>query len=217
MREILSYFLRSEESMNNLLLECDKNKWKQGLVYWASVAVLLGFLTMAAYRLNGIEIIQVIGVDLREILQNSAGVDINEGIIWLVSAFISIAQSLITVGFKFLIWGCTLYIATLILKDRVGIYQIVLLSMFSMLTWLSAQVIGVIAVMIVSICSVEIINEMALGISMILEYWYLILLAIGYSIAARCTFFKAGAVILIIQAIYWGISSAIPALQGILG
>lgn len=217
MSEILSYFFNPEESMNKLLLECDKDKWKQGLLYWGLIAILLGFLTMAAYRLNGINILQVIGVDLSQELRSIMGREMNEGIVWIASALISIFQSLLTVGVKFLIWGCVLYIGKTLVKDRVGIYQIVLLSMFSMLTWLTAQLLTVIAVMITSVCSIQIINEMVIGISMILEYWYLILLAIGYSIAAGCTFFKGGVVILAIQALFWWVSSVMPVLQSVLG
>lgn len=217
MSEILSYFFSPEESMNKLLLECDRDKWKQGLMNWGLVIVLLGFLTMAAYRVSGIDISAVLGINLETSLNGILGSQTSEGLIWLIAAFISMIESFIVIAVKFLIWSCALYIVNLLLKDGLDLYQIILLAIFGMLVWLTAQVFAVIAVMIASICSIGIINEMVSGISMILEYWYLILLAIGYSVGTRCTFFKGGAVILLIQAIFWGISGAVPALQSVLG
>lgn len=63
----------------------------------------------------------------------------------------------------------------------------------------------------------DFINQMLVGISMILEYWYLIVLAIGLTFATRSTFLKGGMIVLIIQGLFWMLGSMIPWLQVVLG
>lgn len=217
MGEILSYFVSPEDSMGKLLLTRDKDKWKQGLLYWMMIAVLLGFLTVSAYRLNGIGLTEVLGDNLGQTMTEMLGAELNEGIVWLTTAIVSVIQSLIIVGVRFIAWSIMLYIANLILGQKLKIYDIVLLSMFTMVTWLAAEVVTVIAILIASICPIAIINQMVVGISMILDYWYLVLLAIGFAIVSKSTFLKSGMVILVIQGIFWGLGSIAPVLQVMLG
>lgn len=217
MGEILSYFVSPEDSMGKLLLTRDKDKWKQGLLYWMMIAVLLGFLTVSAYRLNGIGLTEVLGDNLGQTMTEMLGAELNEGIVWLTTAVVSVIQSLIIVGVRFIAWSIMLYLANLILGQKLKIYDIVLLSMFTMVTWLAAEVVTVIAILIASICPIAIINQMVVGISMILDYWYLVLLAIGFAIVSKSTFLKSGMVILVIQGIFWGLGSIAPVLQVMLG
>lgn len=217
MSEILSYFFNPEESMSGLLIEENKNKWKDGLKYWAMIAVLLGFLTMAVYRISGIHITDVIGSSLEGVISGVVGPNTHEGVAWLVLVLVSIVQTLIIVTIKFLVWAAMLYLASSILGERISIYEAVLISMFSVVVWVAAQLMSVIVILIVSIMPIQMINQILLGLSMILNYWYLILMAIGFTIATRSTFLKGGLVVLVIQGLFWALGSVLPILQTILG
>lgn len=221
MNEILSYFFRPEESVSTLLIEKNKDKWKQGVLSWIMSAILLGFLTMAVYRLNVISIVDILvdilGSNNESLIQSILYMQVNEGVVWLISAIILILKVIIMVGFKFILWAVALYIASCILKQRLKLYDVVLLSIFAMSNWLAAQIFTIITLMIASICPIDIINQMLVGLSMILGYWYLIILAIGFAIQTRSTFLKGGLVILTVQCTCWILASLVPTLQIVLG
>lgn len=217
MSEILSYFFNPEESMSGLLIEENKNKWKDGLKYGVMITVLLGFLTMAVYRISGIPIADVIGSSLEKVISGLVGTNTHEGFAWLVLALVSIVQTLFIVMIKFLVWAAMLYLASSILGERISIYEAVLISMFSVVVWVAAQLISVIVILIISIMPLQVINQILLGLSMILNYWYLILMAIGFTIATKSTFLKGSLAVLVIQGVFWALGSVFPILQTILG
>lgn len=214
MNEIMSYFFNPEESMELLLSESNKNKWKDGVVKWLLVAIVAGLLTIMTYRMSGVEIA---GIQEAAILQNILGVNNQEGIIWLGVSVANIIETLLIAVIRTLVWAGLLYVANKILKDELSLYEVLLMSIFCILTWITSQIFSSIALMISMVCSVQVINEMLLGIVMILGYWYLIVFIIGYSVATRSTFLKSGAIVLIIQGIFWGVANAFPVLQVILG
>lgn len=217
MSEILSYFFNPEASMDLLISEANKNKWKDGFLKWGMITVLAGLLTIVMYRVSGVSLDSIQGTYYGTIIENTIGLNNNEGIVWLCMAIISIIETLLIAVIKLGIWTALLYIANRLLKDNISLYQIFLMSIFCILTWLTAQVFSNIATIIVMFSSVSIINEMLLGIGMILGYWYLVIFIIGYSIAAESTFLKGGLVILVIQGILWGASNMFPVLQVVLG
>lgn len=210
----MSYFFNPEESMELLLSESNKNKWKDGVVKWLLVAIVAGLLTIMTYRMSGVEIA---GIQEAAILQNILGVNNQEGIIWLGVSVANIIETLLIAVIRTLVWAGLLYVANKILKDELSLYEVLLMSIFCILTWITSQIFSSIALMISMVCSVQVINEMLLGIVMILGYWYLIVFIIGYSVATRSTFLKSGAIVLIIQGIFWGVANAFPVLQVILG
>ena len=214
MNEIMSYFFNPEESMELLLSESNKNKWKDGVVKWLLVAIVAGLLTIMTYRMSGVEIA---GIQEAAILQNILGVNNQEGIIWLGVSVANIIETLLIAVIRTLVWAGLLYVANKILKDELSLYEVLLMSIFCILTWITSQIFSSIALMISMVCSVQVINEMLLGIVMILGYWYLIVFIIGYSVATRSTFLKSGTIVLIIQGIFWGVANAFPVLQVILG
>lgn len=214
MNEIMSYFFNPEESMELLLSESNKNKWKDGIVKWLLVAIVAGLLTIITYRMSGVEIA---GIQEAAILQNILGGNNQEGIIWLGVSVANIIETLLIAVIRTLVWTGLVYAANKILKDELSLYEIFLMSIFCILTWITSQIFSSIALIISMVCSVQVINEMLLGVAMILGYWYLIVFIIGYSIAARSTFLKSGAIVLIIQGIFWGVANAFPVLQVILG
>ena len=214
MNEIMSYFFNPEESMELLLSESNKNKWKDGVVKWLLVAIVAGLLTIMTYRMSGVEIA---GIQEAAILENILGVNNQEGIIWLGVSVANIIETLLIAVIRTLVWAGLLYVANKILKDELSLYEVLLMSIFCILTWITSQIFSSIALMISMVCSVQVINEMLLGIVMILGYWYLIVFIIGYSVATRSTFLKSGTIVLIIQGIFWGVANAFPVLQVILG
>ena len=214
MNEIMSYFFNPEESMELLLSESNKNKWKDGVVKWLLVAIVTGLLTIMTYRMSGVEIA---GIQEAAILENILGVNNQEGIIWLGVSVANIIETLLIAVIRTLVWAGLLYVANKILKDELSLYEVLLMCIFCILTWITSQIFSSIALMISMVCSVQVINEMLLGIVMILGYWYLIVFIIGYSVATRSTFLKSGAIVLIIQGIFWGVANAFPVLQVILG
>ncbi len=214
MSELLGYILRPEESISMLLIERDRSKWKQILLYGMMLVVLLGLSTMATYRLSGVGISDIPEANL---IQKTVGVQMSEGVVWITSAIILMMKTLVIVVFKFIVWSVILYLVGRIMKKELKVYDIILLGMIAMQTRLVAQIITVIAVTITTFCPIFFINQMLVGIAMILDYWYLIILAIGFTVLTRSTFLKGGMVILVIQGIFWMSGSMVPWLQVILG
>lgn len=217
MSEILSYFLNPEESMSGLLIEENKNKWKDGLKYWAMITILLGFLTMAVYRISGAGIVDIVGSSVEEVISGLVGAQTHEGIVWLTLVLVSIVRTLIIITIKFLVWAAMLYLASLILGVGINPYKAILISMFSVVVWVAAQLISVIVILIASIMPIQMITEILMSLSMLLSYWYLILMAMGFTIAIKSTFLKGGLVVLVIQGLFWALGNVIPILQIILG
>ncbi len=205
MSELLGYILRPEESISTLLIERDRSKWKQILLYGMMLVVLLGLSTMATYRLSGVGISDIPEANF---IQKTFGVQMSEGVVWITSAI---------VAFKFIVWSVILYLVGRIMKKELKVYDIILLGMVAMQTRLVAQIITVIAVTITTFCPIFFINQMLVGIAMILDYWYLIILAIGFTVLTRSTFLKGGMSILVIQGIFWMLGNMVPWLQVILG
>lgn len=217
MSELLGYILRPEESISTLLIERDRSKWKQILLYWIRLVVLLGLSTMATYRLSGVGISDILGTNFIDLIHSTFGVQMSEGAVWITSTIILVMQTLVIVMFKFIIWSIVLYLVGMIIKKELKVYDVILLSMIAMQTRLVAQIITVIAVTIANFCPIFFINQMLVGIAMILDYWYLIVLAIGFTVLTRSTFLKGGMVILVIQGFFWLLGSMVPWLQVILG
>ena len=205
MSELLGYILRPEESISTLLIERDRSKWKQILLYGMMLVVLLGLSTMATYRLSGVGISDIPEANF---IQKTFVVQMSEGVVWITSAI---------VAFKFIVWSVILYLVGRIMKKELKVYDIILLGMVAMQTRLVAQIITVIAVTITTFCPIFFINQMLVGIAMILDYWYLIILAIGFTVLTRSTFLKGGMSILVIQGIFWMLGNMVPWLQVILG
>lgn len=217
MSEILGYFFNPEASMNGLLIEKNKTKWKDGLKYLIMTIILLGFLTMAVYRISGIPIIDIVGSSLEGRIRDIVGNDFNEGFTWIILVFTSIVQTLIIVVVRILVWSGILYLASSIQQKRIALYEVSLISMFSIVVWIASQIFGVIVILAISIIPIEIINQILAGLSTLLSYWHLVLLAIGFTIATKSTFLKGGLVVLMIQGGFWILGSMMPILYVLLG
>lgn len=217
MSEILSYFFNPEESMSGLLIEENKNKWRDGLRYLTMTIILLGFLTMAVYRISGMHIVDIVGSSLEGRINSLVGSNLNEGFAWIILVLVSIVQTFIIITVRFLAWMGMLYLASLILGERISLYEATLISMFSMVVWVIAQLFSVITVLIISIMPIQIINQILIGLSTLLSYWYLVLIAIGFTIATKSTFLKGGLGVLVIQGIFWMLGSMMPILHTLLG
>lgn len=217
MSEILSYFFNPEESMSGLLIEENKNKWRDGLKYLTMTIILLGFLTMAVYRISGMHIVDIVGSSLEGRINSLVGSNLNEGFAWIILVLVSIVQTFIIITVRFLAWMGMLYLASLILGERISLYEATLISMFSMVVWVIAQLFSVITVLIISIMPIQIINQILIGLSTLLSYWYLVLIAIGFTIATKSTFLKGGLGVLVIQGIFWMLGSMMPILHTLLG
>lgn len=217
MSEILSYFFNPEESMGGLLIEENKNKWRDGLRYLTMTIILLGFLTMAVYRISGMHIVDIVGSSLESRINGLVGSNFNKGFAWIILALVSIVQTFIIITVRFLAWMGMLYLASSILGERIILYEAILISMFSMIVWVTAQLFSVTTILIVSIMPIQIINQILIGLSTLLSYWYLVLIAIGFTIATKSTFLKGGLVVLGIQGVFWMLGSMMPILHPLLG
>lgn len=200
MSEILSYLLSPETSMSELLIGDNKNRWRSGLKYLVMTIVLLGLLTVAIHRINGL-----------------VSDDLNEGFDWIMQVIVFIVKTSIIVIVRCLAWTGMIYLANAILGGHANLYEASLISIFSMVAWVAAQIFGVITMLLVSIMPIQIINEILMGLSTLLNYWYLVLIAIGFTIATKSTFLKGGVVMLIIQGTFWMLGGMMPVLQFLLG
>lgn len=217
MGEILDYFFNPEASMDGLLIGENKNKWKDGLKYLVMTIILLGFLTMAVYRISGIHVVDIVGGFLGGRINNLVSSNLNEGFTWIILVIFSIVQTFIIITVRCLAWTGMLYLASSILGERVRFYEASLISMFSMVVWVTAKIFGVLTILIVSIMPIQIINEILMGLSTLLSYWYLVLMAIGFTIATKSNFLKGGVVTLVIQGVFWMLCGMMPILQTLLG
>ena len=217
MSEILGYIVSPEASMSGLLIGENKNKWKDGLKYLVMIVVLLGFLTMAAYRISGIHITDIVGDSLKGKLSGLGSTNFNEGFTWMILVIASIVQTSITITVRFLAWIGMIYLANSILGERINLYEAMLISMFSMVVWVTAQLFGMITMLVASIMPLQIINEILIGLSTLLSYWYLVLIAIGFTVATKSTFLRGGIVVLVIQGMFWMLGGMMPIFQTLLG
>ena len=217
MNEILGYFFYPEASMGRLLIQDNKNKWKDGLKYLTMTIVLLSFLTIAVYRVSGVHITDIVGSSLEGKINGFVGNHLNEGLTWITLVLVLMIQTCLISSVRMLAWLGMLYLASSILGKKISLYETILISMFSMVVWVAAQLFGVISILIVSIMPIEIINQMLIGLSTLLNYWYLVLMAIGFTIATRSTFFKGGLAVLVIQGVFWMLGSMMPILHTLLG
>ena len=217
MNEILGYFFHPEISMDILLNNNDKVKWRDGILKWVLVAILAGLLTIATYKVAGVDLGSLSTTYYGKIVEELVKSNVNEGVIWLILAIRSIGEILVSAIIRAGLWIGLLYIVSSILKDIISLRQIVNMSIFAILTWISSQVFLNIALCISMISPIQTINEMLIGLGMLLGYWYLILFIIGYSMISRSTFLKGGMVVLVIQGLLWGVSNAVPFLQIFLG
>lgn len=216
MREILGYFLHPETSIDELVNSEEKGKWKEGLFKWVLVAILAGFMTIVAYQVGGIKLSSLTG-NMGEILNEFMSKSDNEGMKWLVLVGVNIFRILLTAMVRTGLWVGLLYIVNKLLNSEIGLWQIIRISIYSILTWITSQLITAITMLIAMISPIGVISQMLLGLGSILGYWYLIVFIIGYSIMTRSTFFQGGVIIVVLQAILWGVGSNFPILQGILG
>ena len=217
MSEILGYLFSPEASMSELLIGKNKNKWRDALKYLAMTIVLLGLLTMAVHRISGLHITDIVGNSLEERINALVSTNFNEGFTWIIRVIVVIVQTSIMSTVRCLAWTGMIYLANIVLGERINLYEASLISIFSMVVWVTAQIFGVITILIVSIMPIQIINEILMGLSTLLSYWYLVLMAIGFTIATKGTFLKGGVVILIIQGIFWVLGGMMPILQALLG
>lgn len=217
MNEILGYFFHPEISMDILLNNNDKVKWRDGILKWVLVAILAGLLTIATYKVAGVDLGSLSTTYYGKIVEELVKSNVNEGVIWLILAIRSIGEILVSAIIRAGLWIGLIYIVSSILKDIISLRQIVNMSIFAILTWISSQVFLNIALCISMISPIQTINEMLIGLGMLLGYWYLILFIIGYSMISRSTFLKGGMVVLVIQGLLWGVSNAVPFLQIFLG
>ena len=217
MNEILGYFFHPEISMDILLNNNDKVKWRDGILKWVLVAILAGLLTIATYKVAGVDLGSLSTTYYGKIVEELVKSNVNEGVIWLILAIRSIGEILVSAIIRVGLWIGLIYIVSSILKDIISLRQIVNMSIFAILTWISSQVFLNIALCISMISPIQTINEMLIGLGMLLGYWYLILFIIGYSMISRSTFLKGGMVVLVIQGLLWGVSNAVPFLQIFLG
>lgn len=216
MNEILGYFFHPEISMDELLCNESKGKWREGILKWVLVAILSGLLTVVIYKVAGVQLENLAGSYYGDIIYNLSERKVNEGFIWLILVALSVGETLMIATIRSGLWIILLYIISKVLREQVERYQIVKMSVFAILTWIVAGVFSSIAVLISMFSSVSTLNEMIMGLGMLLDYWYLILFIIGYSMITRSTFLKGSIVVLIIQAIFWGMANAFPVLQIIL-
>lgn len=217
MNEIIGFFINPEESMNVLLNESTNHKWREGILKWLLVAILVGLLSMIAYKLSGagLEIVQ--GTYYDTLMNTMFGENGNEGVMWLTLSVITILETFIIACIRTACWIILLYAISTLLKDEISFYQIVLMSIFCILTWITSQVFSSIASIIGFISPMQVINDMLQGLGIILGYWHIVIFIIGYSIATGCTFLKSGVIILGLQAVLWGISVLVPVLGVVLG
>lgn len=213
MNEILGYFIHPESSMDELLCNESKGKWKEGILKWVLVAILSGLLTVMIYKVAGVRLEDLAGNYYGKLLYNLSERKINEGFIWLILVGLSIGEILIIAAIRSGLWIILLYIVSKVLREHVEDYQIVKMSIFAVLTWIAARVFSSIAILISIFSRVDTLNQMVMGLGMILGYWYLILFIIGYSMITRSTFLKGGIIVLMIQALFWGMANAFPVLQ----
>ena len=220
MNEILGYFFNPEASMSGLLIGENKNKWKEGLKYLGLIIILLGFLTVVRYRISGASIVDIMGGSANigiNRLNELMGSHLNEGFTWITLVGAAIIRILIIVVARFLVWTAMLYLASLILGDKIDLYKVSLISIFSLVVWVAAQFFGMIVSLIIGIIPVEIINQILEGLATLLSYWHLVLIIIGFTISTKSTFLKGGLVVLIIQGILWMLGNIMPTLQMLLG
>lgn len=210
MNEILNYFFHPEISMDLLLNDENKKKWQDGLLKWVLVAILSGLLTVVIYKVVGVQLESLLSTYYGNVISQLLASNINEGVIWLAIAALSIGEVLLSAVIRAGLWIILLYIVSKVSKDFISLNQIVKMTIFAVLIWIASQVFGNITIFFSMISTIQIINEMLLGLGMLLSYWYLILLIIGYSILSRGTFFKGCVVVLIIQGILWGVAKAFP-------
>ena len=217
MNEIIGYFFHPETSIGTLLGDENRKKYQDGLLKWLLVAVIAGFLTIVTYQVAGVKLEYLGGKYYSNIIEILLDKNINEGFVWLVLAGINIVQTLVIAAVRAGVWIVLLYIISKILKNQIAIDRIVKLGVFAILTWIVAQLIGNIAFLVTLLSPIEVVNEMIIGLAMILEYWYLIIFIIGYCMLTRGTILSGGVVIIIIQGIFWGAANMSPVLGTFLG
>lgn len=213
MNEILNYFFHPEISMEVLLNDEEKRNWKNGIVKWVLIAILSGLLTVAIYKVVGVDLESLLTSYYGNMIQNLVAANINEGFIWLAIAGLSIGETLVSATIRTILWSILIYIVSKILRDSIEMNQIVKMSVFAILTWIASQVFFNAAVCFSMIFPIQTINEMLVSLGMLLSYWNLVLFIIGYSIASKATFLKGCMIVLVIQGIIWGIANAFPMLQ----
>lgn len=179
--------------------------------------VLLGLLTMAVHRISGLHITDIVGDSLEGRINGLVRTNFNEGFTWIIQVIVFIVRTSIIITVRCLAWTGMIYLANTVLGESINLYEATLISMFSMVVWVAAQIFGVITMLVVSIMPIQIISEILMGVSTLLSYWYLVLMAIGVTIATKSTFLKGGVVILIIQGIFWVLGGMMPMLQVLLG
>lgn len=213
MNEILNYFFHPEISMEVLLNDEEKRNWKNGILKWILIAILSGLLTVAIYKVVGVDLESLLTSYYGNMIQNLVAANINEGFIWLAIAGLSIGEILVSATIRTILWSILIYIVSKILRDSIRMNQIVKMSVFAILTWIASQVFFNAAVCFSMICPIQTINEMLVSLGMLLSYWNLVLFIIGYSIVSKATFLKGCMIVLVIQGIIWGIANAFPMLQ----
>lgn len=214
MREILSYFFSPENSMAQLVASSDNQKIKSGIKYWLAAIILLELFTMAIYRAMGLSIESLM---MQLLLLPSAIRDMaNENITWLIVSGYMILRTLLHAILKCGIWTLLLWVASKLLKDTIDLKIILTITVYAILNWLAVQYIDVGAYLIANICPINLINEIAEGIAAIANYWYLILIILGYVSINKENFFKGAIIVLVIQCILWGICDIAPGFMSFL-
>ncbi|MBE6025137.1 MAG: hypothetical protein E7231_18505 [Cellulosilyticum sp.] len=216
MNEIIGYFFHPEGSIEVLLEGEQKRRWQDGILKWILVAILSGLLTIVIYKIVGVDLESLTDTYGGRIIQGLSKNNINEGMIWLSLAGVSIGETLISAIIRAGLWTGLLYTISKFLKDTITLRDIVNISVYAILTWVTARLLESVVLLIIMISPFDTLNQMLLGLGMLLGYWYLILFMIGYSMATDSTFFKGATVVVIGQGIIWGIANIFPVLQTIL-
>ena len=112
MNEILNYFFHPEISMEVLLNDEEKRNWKNGIVKWVLIAILSGLLTVAIYKVVGVDLESLLTSYYGNMIQNLVAANINEGFIWLAIAGLSIGETLVSATIRTILWSILIYIVS---------------------------------------------------------------------------------------------------------
>lgn len=214
MREILRYFFSPEDSMAQLVASSDDQKIKSGIQYWIAAIVLLELFTMAIYKAMGLSIESLMMQLL--LLPNAIREMGNENITWLLVSGYMILRTLLHAIIKCSIWTLLLWGISKLLRDEVDLRRILTITVYAILNWLAVQYIDIGAYLIGNVCPINIIIEIAEGIATVANYWYLILIILGYVSINKEDFFKGAIIVLAIQCILWGICDIAPGVMNFL-
>lgn len=210
MREILGFFFNLEESIEGLLVDQNKQLWKSPIRYTLQIALLSSLLFVLVLQVGGVQL-QDMGPEYKSLLSMQG--EMNQGLLWLLIAGVNFLYTIIAMIIKGVTWFIMLCLTKIILKRTTPYYSIFLITIYSVLIGGVGHLAMLVGNMLASLISVGIIQDILMGITSIMAYWYLAILALGISAMMDYSFFKGLVIVIVIVGVLSGLSHILPFLQ----